>query len=172
MESTEPIEADRLRVIERCLSDGACQVDGAANFAMSADQRAITIAGTYISAATAITAGLVAWSAITTPVLVAGTLSAILFYFGALICIWVAFPQISYTAGNPPDFWEYHLKHATAYEDSLFSQIEEYTRKIAAHKVMLKRNAVRYKVGALIGAAAPVVGVVAYFILTCALAKA
>jgi hypothetical protein len=159
------MDSDRLRLIERCLSDGARQVEGAANFGLSADLRAITLAGTYISTGTALSAGLTAWTTIPHPLLVAGILSAGLFYIGAVICIGVAFPEISHIAGNPPSFWKFHRDKSNAYEDSLFTQIEEYERKIIEYNAMLKRIARRYQWGAQIGAAAPVVGVLTYFAL-------
>jgi hypothetical protein len=159
------MDSDRLRLIERCLSDGARQVEGAANFRLSADLRAITLAGTYISTGTALAAGLLAWTTIPYPLLVGGMLSAGLFYIGGIICIGVAFLEISQIAGNPPSFWKFHLDKSNAYEDSLFTQIEEYERKIIEYNAMLKRIARRYQWGAQIGAAAPVVGVLTYFAL-------
>lgn len=54
-----------------------------------------------------------------------------------------------------------HLFKCNAYEDSLYIQFEEYERGIIAHNAMLR--CIAFQWDAMIGAAAPVVGVLTCF---------
>lgn len=157
--------ADRQKIIERCLDDGARQIDGTIHFATSADQRAIVIASTYITAATALIAGLVAWASnatVPSDMLWGGIVAAVLFYLGAIICIWTAFPIITYAGGNPPNFWKYHIDQKTAYATAIESQISEYEEKIKLNALSLKKRAQLFRIGGIIGASAPLFGLIGY----------
>lgn len=154
------------RIVERCLDDGARQVAALNEFATASDQRAVTVASVYIGAATAIAAGLIGWFAQGSPphdLVAAGVVTSGLFYVAAMVCLWTAFPQRTLVAGNPPEFWRWHLKYGSSYSAALLSQVEEYDRKISLNSKARATAAWWYRGGAILGAAAPAIGVAMFF---------
>ncbi len=160
-------DGDRLKTLERCLDDSARQIENLNAFATSGDQRAVAIGGVYISAATAIVGGLIAWAAqkgeVPQQALMPGMVAAFMFYLGGAMCLWLAFPTPTYVAGSPPEFWRHLLKHGYAYEECLQEQLEEYERKITANKADKELSANLFRTAAVIGLLAPLAAGLIYF---------
>lgn len=158
---------DKQRILERCLDDGARQVEALNAFATAADQRAVTVASVYIGSATAIGAALIGWvsqagQSISWPIIAAGTVSAALFYVAAVLCLWTAFPRRTPIAGNPPEFWNWSISKGKSYEEAMTFQIEEYERKIAENSADRRGAAIAYRIGAVMGASAPIAGAIVF----------
>ena len=159
---------DRARMLERCLDDAGHQVTGTNAFGVSADQRAVTTASVFLAAATAIAAVLIGWEpdpATAQAVNLSGWLTAGLFYIATVICLWTAFPRISFVRGNPPDFWQHHLRQNSSYDAAIEDQIGEYERKLNANIRALAKAARGFQAAVVLGTSAPLTGVLVYFFL-------
>lgn len=146
-------------------------LQGQLTLATSADQRASVMASVFTAAGAAIVAGLITLFSSKTatdfgPVFAGGVVAATLFLAGAGLCVWATLPVAFDLPGNQPEAWEEDVKAGKPLDDSLAEQAEHYQGKIEDNRKALKRNAGRFRWGAIFGIAAPFIGFLIWLFAT------
>jgi hypothetical protein len=148
-------------LVREAVSDGDSKLKAQLQIATSADQRASVLSGIYIAAATGIIGAVVSRSTPTTIPLISGALlTAAAFMTGALLCILTMLPSYFWTSGNSPAQWYKDITNKTPIKEALGEQAEHLTEKLSENNAALERNAKRFLFGALIGAFAPIIGLI------------
>ena len=156
-------------LVKEVLREGEVYLQGQLTLATSADQRAAVLGGIYTAAAAAIIAGLIAALAtgqISAAISVGGILSAGLFLIAAGLCISTVLPADFYLPGNHPESWYEDIDANRDLLESLGEEAEHYQGSINKNRTFLKRNAGRFRWGAISGLAAPIVGFASWFMLS------
>ena len=158
--------------INEIMREAEARLAAQVQIATSADQRATVLAGIYVAAATGIIGALVtAPKEVHSPPLYGGASAAVmLFLVGAFFCIWATMPVKFWTPGNAPEEWYPDIIAKRDLNEAKGEQIENYNSMILDNAAVMKSNGRKFKSGALLGACAPVGGLIAAG-LTC-LAKA
>ena len=153
--------------IQEIVREGEAYLAGQLTLATSADQRATILGGVYVAAGTAIMAGLIsaiASGGATIGIVIGALIAAGLFLVGAGLCISTALPAKFFLPGTPPEHWYEDLDDRKELHEALGEQAENYQSEIQANSNLLKRNAPRFLAGAICGIAAPVAGILAWFL--------
>ena len=118
------------------------------------------LAGIYIAAATGIIGAITALSGkIAILVAIGGGAASIAFVGGAFLCIFAMLPVKFWTAGNEPEEWYKDIANGTPLVEALGEQCEFVSRHIHENNRIIEKNASRFLYGALLGAVAPIVGI-------------
>lgn len=141
-------------------------LDGQVKLATSADQRASVLGGIFTAAGTAIIAGLIAAPSYSLGLVVGALLSAIMFLIGAGLCICTALPAGFYLPGNHPESWDDEVREQKSLDYALSTIAQNYQEEIEHNKTTLKTNAGKFKLGTFLGLCAPLVGLIAWFLLS------
>lgn len=145
-------------------------LDRQLDLATAADERATSLAGTFCLAGTAIIAGLITLvgahpsTSDSLPILLGGVVSSGMFLWAALVCVRTTLPADFGIAGNEPTNWEEPVIAETRLTAMLISQAENYQEHMEVNHQTLRRNAARFKRGALWGVAAPFAGLLVWLL--------
>ncbi|MCW5772761.1 MAG: hypothetical protein KIT16_14045 [Rhodospirillaceae bacterium] len=139
--------------------------------ATSADQRAAVLGGVFLAAGTAIIAGLIAAAAAATKPLSAGMIvgglaASALFLIAAGLCIFTALPIGFYLPGSRPANWYDDVDEKRDLPEVLGQHAQNFQEKIEKNAKTLEANAGKFKWGAICGIAAPVAGIVLWFVIS------
>jgi hypothetical protein len=142
-------------LVEEALRDSETYLSGTVSLAASADQRAAVVGGTFATAAAAIAAGVIGFSAAAgseniyrTSIYAGGISAAALFIIGAEFCIRASMPVGFHLPGTRPrDLAEDVAKGRTLIEcQQDLMDIRE--TAIKENLAVIERNARSYKIGA------------------------
>jgi hypothetical protein len=148
-------------LVREAVAEGNAKLAAQLGIATSADQRASVLAGIYIAAAAGIIGAIAALAGkLAILVTIGGGAAAISFVVGAFLCIFAMLPVKFWTAGNEPEEWYKDITNNTPMVEALGEQCEFVSRHIHANNRIIERNASRFLFGAIIGAVAPIIGVV------------
>lgn len=158
---------------EAIIRDGQAYLDGQVRIATAADSRASGLAGIFTATATALTAGVVialfnpAWQTVAArvPITIGGAIAAVLFFFGAVLCIRAIMPVEFNLPGCEPMMWDDDIKANKKLNECIGDRAEHINDQIKENNVVIARNAKLFKWGALSGIAAPFIGIVAAVLL-------
>jgi hypothetical protein len=155
--------------IDRIIAEGQNYLDGQIRIAMSADQRASSLAGVFTAAGSALIAGLIALAALSKvshlyPIYAGGAISAVLFLVAASLCILATFPTKLWLAGCEPSIWNSDIKLRREFRQSLIDIAGHIQDKITENSAAIDQNATRFRWGSALGIASPVVGVVVWLL--------
>jgi hypothetical protein len=158
--------APSLEMAERLLQQGETFLQAQLQSAIAADQRAVTMAAFFASVAAAIAAVAVAYwdKSSDLPMLIAGLIGAGMMAVGACICLWAARPVDFYFPGTHPECWYEVLDKPL--EEVLLGEAQNYQDNIDKNEKFLTANGRALKVGAALSAAAPLVGIAVWVLLT------
>lgn len=156
-------ENKNLDLIKEMLRQGELRVAAQVQLATSADQRATVLAGIYVAAATGIIGALATQPNILTnkPLFVGAVVAAILFLAGSIFSIWATIPVGFWAPGNDPEQWYADIDKSVSVARALGEQSEHYNDMISDNRNIIKRNATRFRMGAICGIAAPIAGIFA-----------
>jgi hypothetical protein len=152
--------------------EGTVYLDGQLKIATAADARASGLAGMFIAAATALTAGVVialfnlAGSSLPArlPMILGGATAAICFLVAAILCITAIRPVSFWLPGLEPENWASDVASGRLLEDCLGERAEHIQEQIADNLKTIERNARLFKWGARIGISAPFLGIVVWLL--------
>jgi hypothetical protein len=150
------------------VAGGEAYLDGMLRVATSADQRASSLAGMFVAAATALLAAVVAlanpaWNVPGRFPLIAGAAAAaVLFLLGALLCLRAIMPVNFWLPGCEPGNWEDDIKAGKKLQDCLGERAAHIQKHIASNLDVVESNARKFRRGAISGIAAPFVGVLVW----------
>jgi len=158
------IESDFRKEIVR---EGTVYLDGQLKIATAADARASGLAGMFIAAATALTAGVViaifnsAGTALPArlPVMLGGASAALCFLTAAILCIRAIRPVSFWLPGLAPENWESDVAGGRKLDDCLGERAQHIQEQIADNLKTIRNNANLFKWGARFGISAPFIGV-------------
>jgi hypothetical protein len=161
VKQTVPIE-----MAEHVLRQGELFLQAQLQTAIAADQRATTIAAFFGTVGTAVAAATIAYwdGSEDSAVLISGLIGAALMIAGACICLYAARPVDFYFAGNHPSAW-LPLRFNPLF-DVLLGEAENYQDHIEKNAKFLSTNGRLIGWGAAIAVLAPVVSVLAWFVLS------
>lgn len=167
------IDSDFRKEIVR---EGTVFLDGQLKIATAADARASGLAGIFTAAATAMTAGVViaifntAGPAIQArlPMMIGGSIAALLFLTAAVLCIKAIQPVSFWLPGLAPENWTKDIASARKLDDCLGERAAHIQEQIAENLQTIDRNAKYFRWGARLGIAAPFAGVVVWLLATAA----
>lgn len=152
-------------IVAEVLRDSETFLAGTVTIATSADQRAAVVAGTFATAGAAIVAGIIGFAAAASadnfyaPAVYAGGLSAAsLFIAGSVFCITAAMPVGFRLPGTKPSNWEDDVAQGHTLQECQHDLLIIRETAIRENIEAIERNARRYRIGASLGIAAPVVG--------------
>jgi hypothetical protein len=157
-----------LPVSRRILSDSETYLSGTVAIATAADQRAAMIGGTFVTAATAIVAGLIALASTSSQaaslgaVYAGGSVAALLFAAAAGLCIRTMMPADFCLPGTAPENWIEDVASNAPLKKALADLIGHMQDSIVKNEGVIRKNARLFKIGAWLGIAAPVVGTVVW----------
>lgn len=147
------------------VANAQAYLDGQVRLATAADQRASSLAGAFIAAATAVLAGLIAFIAAKPvtlqhpyPVIAAGLVASMGFIAAAALCVSALFPTGMYLPGSRPEDWYADIQGKRPYDDCLAEEAENSQEKIMDNRGIIERNARLFKAGVITGMMSPVVG--------------
>jgi hypothetical protein len=147
--------------------EGTVYLDGQLKIATAADARASGLAGMFIAAATALTAGVViaifnsAGAALPArlPMMLGGGSAAICFLVASILCITAIRPVNFWLPGLAPENWDTDVASGRALDDCLGERAQHIQEQIADNLKIIKSNATLFKWGARLGISAPFVGI-------------
>jgi hypothetical protein len=158
-------------MIARVVDEGTAYSEGQLTLATSADQRASVLAGVFTAAGTAILAGLIALGAVSDiphrvsfPIYLGGGFSVLLFLIAAAFCIAATLPVGFWLSGNEPQSWFRDVEAGKALPVAFGEEAEHIQDKIAENRQIIAANARRFKWGAALGIAAPIVGMLFWLV--------
>jgi hypothetical protein len=149
---------------------GEAYLDGQLRIATSADQRSASLAGVFTAAATALLAATVAlanpaWNIPGHVALMIGaTVSALMFFVGAVLCWLVLMPVKFWIPGCEPHLWESDVTAGKKLHDCLGERADHVEEQIADNLQVIERNANKFRVGAIVGILAPPVGFISWLL--------
>jgi hypothetical protein len=156
-------------VVAEVLRDSETFLAGTVTIATSADQRAAVVAGTFATAGAAIVAGIIGFAAAASPtnsfapaVYAGGLLAALLFIFGSIFCIRAAMPVGFRLPGTKPSGWEDDVTNGHTLLECQHDLIAIRENAIKENLEIIAANAQRYKIGARLGIAAPLTGLLVW----------
>ena len=158
-------------VVSRVVTEGETYLQGQLTLATSSDQRASMLAGVFTAAGTALLVGLITLAAtkdisltIKYPAYLGGGVAAVLFILAAAFCIRATFPVQFWLPGNQPHSWYGDVEAGRELTAALSEEAEHIQSKIAENRTVLQTNATRFKWGAALGIAAPLIGTALWLI--------
>jgi hypothetical protein len=164
---TDVTQDMRLHIVQNATN----YIDGQIRLATAADQRASALAGVFTAAGTALIAAMIAFGTGALkeplhpyPMLAAGSACAASFLLAGFFCIFSALPVDMYLPGGQPKTWDCDIKLKRPYDDCLKEEASNLQDKINDNRVIIKRNAALFRVGALFGIAGPAVGLVVWLL--------
>jgi hypothetical protein len=130
--------------------------------ALAADTRAMTMASVFVTLATAIIAGAIAYGdkAGHAPAIAGAFAGALVMLIGAALGVWAARPIDFYFPGNQPEKW-FPIRGGDLIE-ALGGESENYARHIAANDAALTANNGALILGAILGVLSPLIGLVVW----------
>lgn len=156
-------------VVAEVLRDSETFLAGTVTLATSADQRAAVVAGTFATAGAAIVAGIIGFAAAASAtnafapaVYAGGLLAALLFIAGSILCIRAAMPVGFRLPGTKPSGWEEDVTKGHTLLQCQHDLIAIRENAILENLATISKNARRYKYGAYLGIAAPLVGILVW----------
>jgi len=147
---------------------GEAYLDGMLRVATSADQRASSLAGIFIAAATALLAAVIAlsnpaWAVGSKLALILGGGSAaLMFLAGAVMCLRTIMPVEFWLPGCEPENWESDVVAGNKLHDCFGERADHIQSQIVANRTVIEANALKFKWGAVFGIAAPFVGLLVW----------
>ena len=161
-------QKNKRALIKTAVGEGETYLGGQLTLATSADQRAAILGGVFTAAGTAIIAGLIAaYSAGFTlnAILFGGLVAAILFLVGAGMCVSTVMPVSFNLPGNEPASWKADIERDRALIEALEEEAANFQSKIEDNRTVIKKNAKRFKWGAVAGITAPVAGLIVWLLV-------
>lgn len=163
------ISADFRKEIVR---EGTVYLDGQLKIATAADARASGLAGMFIAASTALTAGVViaifnaAGSSLSgrLPMMLGGGAAALFFLTAAVLCITAIRPVSFWLPGLAPENWLSDVASGRSLDDCLGERAQHIQEQIAENLKTIENNARLFKWGARIGILAPFTGAVVWLL--------
>jgi hypothetical protein len=161
--NTPKWEGKKLDLIREACRHGESKLAAQVQIATSADQRATVLAGIYVAASTGVIGALATSSAIigNLPLLVGGGITAGAFLVAAVLNIFGTLPVDFYVPGNDPHEWYPDIEADRDVGAAIGEQAAHFDDQIAKNNVVMKRNALFFRSGALIGICAPIIGLIA-----------
>jgi hypothetical protein len=150
--------------VDEIFRNGETCLLGTIALATAADQRATTMAGIFGAGSVALlamAATLKASASGDSALVLASSITALLFFVSALICAWSARPVDFFVGGYEPS------KLAECAGDPMWMKryaSEDIQVRIDSNRKTLERAASLLSFGAIVAAAAPLIGTAAYFI--------
>jgi len=147
-------------------------LDGQLKIAIAADHRASSLAGMYAAATTALVAAVVTlsnstWStSVRVPLAVGGGIAALLFLTGAWLCLQAVMPVQFSLPGFEPDNLDGEIKAGKKLHDCRGELARHLQDHIDSNHQAIKSNANKFKWGAYIGIAAPLVGFIVWLLIS------
>jgi hypothetical protein len=162
--------------------EGTVYLDGQLKIATAADARASGLAGMFIAAATALTAGVViavfnsagSGSALSAklPMMIGGAAAAVCFITAAILCISAIQPVKFWLPGLAPENWDSDVTSGRALDECLGERAQHIQEQIADNIKVIERNATLFKWGARLGISSPFLGVAIWLLASvCKLAQ-
>jgi len=153
-------QPQQLELIKEACRQGELKLTAQVQMATSADQRATVLAGIYVAAATGIMGAIATSDSLRTrlPFLIASGITAIAFLVGAVLCIRATLPVNFWPPGNEPGEWYEDIEKSRPLHEAIGDQAAHFDRFIKENKAVIDRNADNFKMGALLGIAAPIFG--------------
>lgn len=148
------------KLVEAIVREGETYLQGQLTVATSADQRASVLGGIFAAAGTAIFGALIAGSTgtLSLSIVVAGIVTGGVFLVSAGLCLSTALPVDFYLPGNEPANWYSDVDAETPLSSALGDVAEDTQSRIVNNNKVLKRNAWLFRTGAILGIAAPLLG--------------
>jgi hypothetical protein len=153
-------------IVNEVLRDSETFLAGTVALATSADQRAAVVAGTFATAGAAIVAGVIGFAAAASAdnyyakaVYVGGLSAALLFIVGAVFCVRAAMPVGFHLPGTKPSNWEDDVREGRTLAQCQHDLLDIRESAIKENLYVINRNALNYSIGASLGIAAPIVGI-------------
>jgi hypothetical protein len=151
-----------LDVAQEIVRGGEAYLDGQIRLATSADSRAAGLGGMFTAAATALIAGVITLSIRTFPgrfeFMAAGSVTALFFLTGAILCIRSIMPVGFCLSGCEPEKWFEDVRDGRKLKDCLGDRAMHIQEQIVENAGVLASNARLFKYGARMGIAAPFAG--------------
>jgi len=158
-------------VVKEVVREAEAYLAGQVQLATSADQRASVMASVFAAAGAAVVAALITVASSNDAtdgisIYLGGSVAALLFLGGACFCVWAAMPTGFDLPGNEPESWKTEIESGRELNPGLCDQAENYQEKITENRAALKRNAHRFKIGALSGIGAPLFGSLVWLVVS------
>jgi hypothetical protein len=152
-----------IELIREAVNGGDARLAAQVQLATSADQRATVLAGIYAAVATGIIAAMLTRESFEneTWLVVASVGTVIAYLTGAILCIFATLPVKFWTAGNDPEAWYDDIEASKPLSVALGEQAEHHNAHILENNRTIARNAWLFRIGALLGIFAPVLGLIA-----------
>ena len=145
------------------LRQGEQYLQSQLSLAIAADQRAATLLAVFTTGAIAS----LGFSFIQKDDLAAAIgagVAGLVLVAAAVLCVISLRPVAMYGVGNEPKQWFDTSAATAALADALVGEANNCQTRIEHNQQVLKSNASRFKKGAALGCAAPIIGLVAYFV--------
>jgi hypothetical protein len=143
---------------------------GQLQIATSADQRASVMASVFAAAGAALFAGTMTIAAsidIPSSVKLGGFLAGLCFLIGAAFCVTATMPVLFWLPGAEPNSWKEDVEKGRELKACLGEQAKFFQKHIEKNDEIIKRNARWFKLGAMIGIAAPIIGLIFWLPYVC-----
>lgn len=133
---------------------------------ISSDQRAASLASTFIAAATVLIGALLAVpkGILSASLILGGSVSAIMFLFAGFICAWVIRSVQFYGVGSPPRAWFDDLQGSKDALEAKQQFLQIIDRHLQEDKEYLKITGKRFNISVFFGLLAPIAGVIVWFL--------
>lgn len=153
---------------EQMLYDAKKKVDDLVLFENAAQQRALSLGGFFLATAMALAAFVANKEIGSTPQFVgpriAGLASALSFYLGSVLCFLAAFPGKLGTSGSPQNWWKWTIDNSQDRTEAINHQLEVLEEKFTNNQRRASDTRYLFRIGAVLGLAGPLVGVIAWAI--------
>jgi hypothetical protein len=151
-----------LDLIREATRHGESMLAAQVDLATSADQRAAVLAGIFTAVATGIIGAAATHNdlADNRALAVGAGLTIVAYLLGSALCIITALPSYFWPPGNNPDEWYQDIDTSRPLPEAMGEQMEFFAKHIHQNNKALERNARLFFAGAVIGVAAPVIGLV------------
>ncbi|HEX6964003.1 MAG TPA: hypothetical protein VF175_19200 [Lacipirellula sp.] len=152
-------------LVERVLQQGEIRLSAQLQIALAADQRAVTAAAILVAVAS-VTLGFagdeITKAATDIPFAVSTALAGLMLLISAAVCVTAAMPTKFALAGAVPENWWSDGVTERAYEECLWRESCNYTRRIVDNRETLRQNADRLRLGMYLACSAPVTGLASF----------
>lgn len=154
-------EDNKLLLIKEACRNGENRISAQITIATSADQRATILAGIYVAASVGIIAALATYQheCRTIPIKLMCFSASLVFIISSMLCIISTFPVEFWLPGNDPKEWEIDIEKNTPIAEAIHEQASYFDNEIKQNNATMKKNAKMFKIGALMGILAPIIGV-------------
>ena|SRR5579864_6114967 len=172
MSIPKPIDWSKAKpeMIEEVAREAEAFLQAQLSVATSADQRAVVTASVHTAAGTALIAGLLAVASSDHAVDFSamywgGAVAALMLLGSGALCVAAAMPVGFYLPGAQPESWRSDIESGRDYLPALSEQAGNFQDRIASNSETMKRNARMFRIGAVGGMVAPIIGAATWWLV-------